>query len=391
MVPNEFAGGGALDGQVEALPLRRQKYAEKATKTAAVAAATLLLSNFGMEKIRCVKSSANILGFRFDPGVIQYKMGNLPKSRVCEAIPFENTGVDYCGSFFMKERKLRNRAKIKVNVCVFVCMSIKAVHLELVSDLSAEGFLAALRRFVSMRGVPRNIFSDNGTNFVGANNQLKELYVLINSLSHKEKIEQFACERKISWHFIPPLAPHFGGLWESTVKIFKHHFKRVVGTSMFTFEELNTFIVEIEAVLNSGPITSLSSDPNDIMALTPSHYLIGKAMNTLPEERFTQTAENRLSVWQHIIKMRQDFWSRWNLEYLNQLQERQKWTKNDPDLKIGTIVMIKDKHQSCFQWSLGRIEEIHPGDDGITRTTTIRTSSGNIKRTTKLLCPLPID
>ncbi|XP_066595379.1 uncharacterized protein [Prorops nasuta] len=327
--------------------------------------------------------------FRFEPNTIQYKMGNLPTSRVTEAIPFENTGIDYCGPFYIKERIYRNRVQRKVYICVFVCMSIKAVHLELVSDLTSEGFLAALRRFISRRGIPRNIYSDNGTNFVGANNKLKELYLLINSTDHKERVEEFACERKVSWHFIPPLAPHFGGLWEATVRIFKHHFKRVVGTTVFTFEELNTFMVEIEAVLNSRPITSLSSDPNDLIALTPSHYLIGKPLNTLPEENLSAVADNRLSIWQRLIKMRQDFWSRWKLEYLNQLQVRQKWSKDGPELKIGAVVLIKDKQQPCFQWSLGRIEQLHPGEDGIARVATIHTTSGKLKRATNLLCPLP--
>lgn len=318
-------------------------------------------------------------------------MGNLPSARICEATPFDNTGVDFCGPFYIKEKKHRNRGRIKVYVCVFICMSIKAIHLEVVSDLTSDGFLAALRRFVARRGLPTHIYSDNGTNFVGASNQLKELYALFNSDKHKDLIERFSSEHRVTWHFIPPVAPHFDGLWESTVKLFKHHFRRVVGESLFTFDKLNTFTIEVEGILNSRPITSLSSDPNDMIALTPAHYLIGMPLTTLPEGDISFVPANRLSTWQHITKVQQDFWARWNLEYLNEFQKRYKWTKDGKELKVGTVVLLKDKNQPCSQWGLGKVTKLHPGEDGITRTVTVKTSTGELKRSAKLLCPLPID
>ncbi|XP_018300724.1 uncharacterized protein [Mycetomoellerius zeteki] len=329
--------------------------------------------------------------FRFDSNTVEPKMGNLPIARVREAIPFFNTGVDFCGPFYIKERKFRNRTRIKVYVCIFVCMSIKAVHLEVVTDLSSDGFLAALRRFAARRGFPEHIYSDNGTNFVGANNQLKEMYVLLNSEAHKERINKFASDHRITWHFIPPAAPHFGGLWESTVKLFKHHFRRVIGDSLFTHEELNTFTAEVEGILNSRPIIPLSSNPNDTSALTPAHYFIGKPLTALPEGNLTCVPANRLSTWQHITKMRQDFWARWYLEYLNELQVRHKWSKDGPQLNIGTMILIKDKRIPCTQWVLGRITRLYPGDDGVIRTASIMTSSGEMTRPVRGLCPLPME
>ncbi|XP_018378595.1 PREDICTED: uncharacterized protein LOC108771166 [Trachymyrmex cornetzi] len=325
---------------------------------------------------------------RFNAKAIEYKMGNLPPVRVRQAVPFSNTGIDFCGPFFIKEKKYRNRARIKAYVCVFVCMAVKAVHLEVVSDLSSEGFIAALRRFVARRGLPDHIFSDNGTNFVGANNQLKELFVMLNSDEHKTSINKFASERRITWHFIPPVAPHFGGLWESIVKLFKHHFKRVVGDSLFTFEELNTFTAEVEGILNSRPITSLSSDPNDMVVLTPAHYLIGRPLISLPENDLSVVPVNRLYTWKHITKVRQDFWTRWHTEYLNEFQKRTKWVKDGSKIEIGTVVLIKDKNLPCMQWALGRIIQLHPGEDGIAQVATIKTASGEIKRSTTSLCPL---
>lgn len=243
------------------------------------------------------------------------------------AAPFYNTSIDFSGPFYIKEKKYQNRNTIKVYVCKFVCMTIKAVHLEIVSDLSTDGFLAAFRCFIARRGIPTNVYSDNGTNFRGANNYFKELYVILNSDKHKSQMERFAVEHRIAWHFIPSMAPHFGRLWESTVKSFKHHFKRVVGELLFTFEALNTLVIEIEGILNSRPISSISSNPNDLLVLMPAHCLIGRPLTALSELDYSSVPANRLSAWQHISKVRQDFWARWSLEYLNELQIRRKWTK----------------------------------------------------------------
>lgn len=318
--------------------------------------------------------------FRFNATPIEYKMGNLPPARIREATPFAHTGIDFCGSTLKK--KYRNRNKIKVYICVFVCMSIKAIHLEVVSDLTSDGFIAALCRFTARHGLPEHIYSDNGTNFVGANNQLKKLYTLLNSEKYKDKVNKFASERCITWHFIPPVAPHYGGLWETSVKILS-----VLGDSLFTFEELNTFAIEVEGILNSRSITSLSSDPNDLLVLTPAHCLIGKPLTTLPEGDVLPVPANRLSTWEHISKVRQDFWARWSFEYLNELQIRTKWIKNGPKIVVGAVVPIKDKNQSCTQWTMSRISKLRPGEDGIERAAVGR----EIKRSTNRLCLLPIE
>ncbi|XP_015189653.1 PREDICTED: uncharacterized protein LOC107073478 [Polistes dominula] len=190
---------------------------------------------------------------RFRASGIQYKMGDLPSSRVQEATAFSHVGVDFFGPIYAKEKKHRNKGRVKIYGCIFICMTIKAVHIELVSDLTTDAFLAAFRRFVSRRAVPTHIYSDNGTNFVGANNQLRELYALIESKEYKTKVHNFAVDHRISWHFNPPLSPHFG-------------------------------------------------DPNDVTALTPVHFLVERPITTLPEEDYAKTPANRLSSWKHITK-----------------------------------------------------------------------------------------
>ncbi|XP_076384154.1 uncharacterized protein LOC143262078 [Megalopta genalis] len=331
---------------------------------------------------QCVKC------FRCNPPMTNYVMGNLPAARVLESRPFTNVGVDCCGPFYIKERRYRNRNRVKIYVTVFVCFATKAVHLEVVSDMSSEAFLAALKRFIARRGICRNIYSDNGTNFVGANNEMVDL---LRSLSEQEEIRQYVVERKITWHFMPPLSPHFGGLWEAVVKSFKHHLRRVVGDELFTFEQFATFTTEIEAVLNSRPLTPLSSDPNDLSALTPGHFLIGGIMTSVPEADFTKTVTNRLSTWQHIQKIKQDFWSRWHKEYINHLNVRAKWTRGSHYIKEGTIVVLRDDNLPPLQWTLGRVVEIHPGKDDVIRAVTVRTANGAYKRNIRHLAPLPIE
>ncbi|XP_063989696.1 uncharacterized protein LOC135168980 [Diachasmimorpha longicaudata] len=326
---------------------------------------------------------------RHKPPSVDYIMGNLPAARVTESRPFTNVGIDYCGPFFIKEKKVRNRGRIKVYVAVFVCLATKAVHLEIVSDLTTEGFLAALRRFIARRGVCSHIYSDNGTNFVGANNELKEIHEFLMNEDQQQKILQFATLKEIRWHFIPAQSPNFGGLWESAVKSFKHHLKRIVTNELLTFEEFNTLTIEIEAVLNSRPLTSLSTDPNDPIALTPGHFLIGDSLTNLRAPDFRETPKNRLSTWQHIQKLKQDFWARWHREYISGLNVKSKWTLGEHQIKEGTIVIIKEDNLPPMQWALGRVIKTHAGTDGIIRTVTVKTAKGTYERNVRKLAPLP--
>ncbi|XP_033363129.1 uncharacterized protein LOC117241277 [Bombus vosnesenskii] len=319
---------------------------------------------------------------RANPPPVDYIMGDLPAARITESRPFTNGGIDYCGPFYIKERKDRNRRKIKVYVAIFVCLAVKAVHIELVSDLTSEAFIAALRRFIARRGFCVTIYSDNGTNFVGANNELRELRNLLQSDDHKAQVQSFLADRRIEWHFIPPNSPHFGGLWEAAVKSFKRHLRRVVGNELLTFENLNTLIIEIESILNSRPLTPISSDPNDLLVLTPGHFLIGDSLTSFRERDFRDTPSNRLSCWQHIQKLKQHFWRRWHREYPNELHIRNKWSKGSHDIREGTIV-------PPMQWPLGRIIKAQPGADGIIRTAIVRTATSTLERSIKRMVPLP--
>lgn len=324
------------------------------------------------------------------PRMMHAKMADLPESRITESSPFRCTGVDFFGPFLIKEKKARNKTFIKTYGCVFVCMSTKAVHIELAIDMSSQGFLAAFRRFVSRRGLPEYVYSDNGTNFVGANRELLEIYKLFDTSEFKKDISNYALSNRIEWHFNPPVSPHFGGLWEAAVKSFKHHLKRIMKEQHLTYEQLYTLLVEIEAILNSRPLCSISSDPNDPLALTPAHVLIGRPFNFLPSENLVLVPDNRLSTYKFIIKARQDFWNRWHKEYLNELQMRTKWQSSSDEVKPGSVIALKDDNLGCARWPLGVILKVKPGSDGISRVASVKTATGIYDRNITRLCVLPI-
>ncbi|KAL6416444.1 hypothetical protein ACFW04_013469 [Cataglyphis niger] len=230
-------------------------------------------------------------------------MGDLPRLRVTPARPFLRTGVDYAGPIQLRTTKGRGHRSYKAFIAVFVCLSTKAVHLEVVSDYSADAFLAALRRFTARRGLCRSLQSDCGTNFVGADAQLRAFFTASNP-AQRRIADQLANDR-IQWRFNPPSAPHFGGLWEAAVKSLKHHLRRVLGESTLTYEEMSTLLAQIEACMNSRPLQALSDDPDDLAALTPGHFLVGTALNALPEPCLVDAPIGRHS------RISRDFTSAW--------------------------------------------------------------------------------
>lgn len=327
--------------------------------------------------IRRVLSQCNRC-FRTRPSPITPLMGDLPFCRVSQVKPFSYSGVDFAGPFLVTMSKHRGVKSMKSYICLFVCMATKALHLELVSTLSSEGFLAALQRFIARRGRCSHLYSDCGTNFVGANKLLRSY-------------AQSAAEGLvIKWHFNPPSSPHFGGLWEAGVKSVKSHLQRVVGTQILSYEEFNTVIIRIESVLNSRPLCAVSNDPNDFSALTPSHFLTMEPMCAPPDEDILDLNLNRLSRWQLIRQLHQSFWSRWHVEYLHTLQQRSKWLTQTDLVTSGTLVLIKDDNMQPLQWKLGRISKLVMGHDGISRVATVQTPNGTFDRPLRKLCPLPL-
>ncbi len=196
-------------------------------------------------------------------------------------------------------------------------------------------------------------------------------------------------QMNIEWHTIPPLSPHFGGLWEAGVRSVKFHLKRVIGNHNLTFEELTTLLTQIEAVLNSRPLVKVDNDIDNLNILTPSHFLVGEVITSPPET----TQEIQLSLksrWDIVQKMKLCFWKRWHLDYLSSLQGRTKWKTMETNFKIGDIVILKEDNVPPAVWPLGKIVATHPGKDGVVRVVSIKTKKGIFKRSIVKLCALPV-
>lgn len=329
--------------------------------------------------------------FRANPITTTQLMGDLPSYRVQPAPAFFHCGVDFAGPFSIKSLTEARKPMItKGYICLFVCLSTRAIHLEVVSNLTTDAFLAALRRFTGRRGPVSKLYSDNATNFTGAESELEQLGKLFAEEHHIEELTEFCGSRAITWSFIPPRSPHFGGIWEAGVKSVKHHLKRVVGNRKLSFEELTTVLVQIEAVLNSRPLTPCSDDPNDFTAVTPAHFLVARQMQAIPEPSYIDMKPSLLSRWQQVQAMQQHFWKRWISEYLPEMQNRQKWFKVTK-IQPGALVLINDVNAPPMHWQLGRIVQLHPGDDNVTRVVTLRTARGECKRGVTEISLLPLD
>ncbi|XP_065094594.1 uncharacterized protein LOC135715104 [Ochlerotatus camptorhynchus] len=254
--------------------------------------------------------------FRVKPRVHDQLMGDLPLERVSPAPAFQRVGIDYCGPFELQP-VTRKSAPVKCYLCLFVCLVCKAVHIEVVMDLTTEAFLAALRRFVARRGRPELILCDNASNFVGAQRELRELHRMFRQQQFQEKVSMEAAQDSIEFKFIPARSPNFGGLWEAAVKSLKGHMRRVIGNRMLKYDELHTVVTQIEACLNSRPLTPLSNDSGDLEALTPGHFLIQRPLTAAPESSLHDLPENRLNRWQRVQNYRQVIWKRWSTDYLS--------------------------------------------------------------------------
>ena len=303
------------------------------------------------------------------------KMADLPTARVTAAPPFTFTGVDYFGPFVVKN----GRREIKLYGVLFTCLASRAVHLEVASSLESDTFILALRRFITRRGPVREMRSDNGTNFVGAERELREA---IQEMKHNEIREKMQKE-SIDWIFNPPTASHMGGSWERQIRstrkvlagLLREHGDRL------DEETFRTLMCEVESVINSRPLTTVSSDPKDLDPLTPNQVLTGKSKVVLPPPGNFQRADVYLRRrWRQVQYLTDTFWRRWKKEYLVNLQERSKWLQPRHNLSVGDVVLIQDDNAPRSTWSIGRVTEVETDKLGCVRAVVLRTAMGVLRR-----------
>ena len=254
-------------------------------------------------------------------------------------------------------------------IAVYVCFSTKAVFFDLVVDLTTEAFLASMRRFSTIYGVSADIFSDNRSNFVGANAELIRLKKLLQSDSTQQAVHQFAHEHSCRWNFNPSRALHFGGLWESAVKSMKTLLLKSTRHQTLRFDELQTLLYEAVAILNSRPLAPMETHVADgPLALTPAHFLTGRSLSFLPTDSSETIVYSYGKRWRFMQRLYNDLWKHWKEEYLVHLHRRGKWKSQQSNISPGDIVLIKDDDTFSRVWLLGRVLKVYPGPDGLVRT-----------------------
>lgn len=295
----------------------------------------------------------------------------LPECRVEDTDPFQNVGLDYTGA-------LRTREQDKVYILLFTCATTRAVHLELCESMSHEDFLLAFRRFCARRSFPKLIISDNAPTFLQASNYLKEL-------SQDPNVITFLGQKRCEWRTIPVNAPWFGGMWERCVGIVKAGLKAVVGRALLSKCELSTVLTEVEATVNSRPLTYVYTDLDEPLPLTPAHLLYGRSLTTFPSDNLTDdemidpsvnTSSSVTKRYRYISKLIADFRVRWTNDYLVALRERSSKRHGKASApSVGDVVLIKSDHPRLM-WKLGEIMKIHEGQDSVERVASVRTANG---------------
>lgn len=281
-----------------------------------------------------------------------------------EKPPFTYIGIDYFGPLMVKS----GRSHLKRYGCLFTCLTSRAVHLEIAHSLTTDSFIAAFQRFVSRRGVPQKVFSDNGTNLVGGEKDLRKSIHEWNQL----KINKFMLQEEIEWHFNPPSASHMGGAWERMIRSTRKILKALVKEQLLTDEQLSTLMTEVEKILNDRPITTVSNDPNDPAALTPNTLLLMKSNHCIPHGIFNKKDIYARRWWRQVQYLSNVFWRRWIREYLPMLQLRQKWQRPNANIQKDDVVLVAQENIPRGQWPLGRVIRPNCGRDGLVRSCVVR-------------------
>ena len=307
------------------------------------------------------------------------QMAPLPVDRVTpDKPPFNYTGLDVFGTFYVK----RGRSQEKRYGCIFTCFTTRAIHIEKLASLDSDSFVNALVRFTARRGNPERIYSDNGTNFVGANKEIGE------AINHwNSTMQEHLLMKHIEWRFNPPSSSHMGGVWERQIRTVRKVMNVLLQNQVLDDERLDTLFCEIESVVNGRPLTPVSGDCNDLEPLTPNHLLLLRGCSQVVPGGYGEKDTYRRR-WRHVQFIADAFWKRWLKEYLPTLQPRQKWTDIKRNIAEGDIVLIMDEQVPRRTWPLARVMKTFPGNDGLVRSAEVKTRWTTLKRPIHKMCLL---
>lgn len=300
-------------------------------------------------------------------------MAPLPEQRVTPFVkPFTFVGLDYFGPITVKV----GRANVKRWVALFTCLTVRAIHLEVVHSLSSESCVLAIRRFIARRGAPAEFFSDNGTSFVGANKQLQEEVNARNQV-----LATTFTNTNTRWNFNPPGAPHMGGVWERLVRSVKNSIGTLIDAPRRPTDEVfETILLDAEAMINSRPLTYMPLETADEESLTPNHFLLGNSSGVKqPPSEINERRMNLRSSWTLVQHLTDVIWQRWIKEYLPVITRRCGWFEEVREIQEGDLVLVIG-NTVRNQYVRGRVEKVFPGRDGRVRQALVRTASGMYKR-----------
>ena len=334
----------------------------------------------GREEIRKWENKCNMCKRRKRSPATQI-MAPLPKCRSAKSLKsFTLVSLDFAGP--IKTKQGRGKVRLERYICLFTDLEIRAVHLEVAYALTTDSFLMSLSRMTDRRGVMTDIWCDNGTNFLGAKNELE-------ALEKQNEVIDKTAHRKITWHFQPPAGPHHSGVHERMVQSAKRAVYAILNSAEISDEELHTAVSAAEALINSRPLTYQSANVDDIAPLTPNHFLTGQmGGNFAPTEVVDTTDFNPKKRWRRIQELTRHFWQRWMIEWLPSLQGRRKWMDNQENLKVGDIVLVVSPDTPRGSWPLGRVTQTFPGKDDKVRVVEVKVKDKLLRRPITKLCPI---
>ncbi|MCP3663039.1 MAG: DDE-type integrase/transposase/recombinase [Gammaproteobacteria bacterium] len=328
-------------------------------------------------------------------------MAPLPKARVSRARPFQFIGLDYTGPLYIK----LNGERLKVWICLFTCYVVRAVHLDIVMDLSAVEFLNCLRRFIARRGLPEKITSDNAATFKLVCSTMDKAW---RQIFTDDSLTSYCNSNAIQWNFITELSPWQGGMYERLIGLTKNSLKKAVGRRQLDYSQLSTLLTEVEGVLNSRPLTFLYSDLDSNQMLRPIDFLNPHGMIGSPTFSDDHTdpdwtppslnsCANLLRFWTTSQTELDQFWTLWQQEYLASLRERFQHSHHHSRIvskyspHVGDIVLVGDSNLPRGHWKYGRITQLNSSNDGAIRSAELLLPNHNrLKRSLNMLYPLEV-
>lgn len=327
--------------------------------------------------VRAVINDCVICRARAAKPIVQ-QMADLPADRVAiGGAAFLDVGLDYFGPLPIK----RGRVREKRYGCLFTCMTTRAVHLEVAHSLDTSSFISCLLRFMARRGTPSLLRSDNGSNFIGAERELRQIVQELDN----DNVRRAMTDRGITWKFNPPLASHMGGVWERQIRSVRRILSGIAREQVLTDEALRTVLTVAEGILNNRPITPVTDDPQGLEALTPNHLLLFRTASALPGNFVGPDLRKQ---WRQCMYLVDQFWRRWTKEYLPLLRRRTKWDQPHRNVQVGDVVMLLEHPLPRNEWRLGKVAATLPGADGLVRVVRVVTKDSELLRPVSKLCLL---